>query len=235
MDSAVSGRGDVYRHGAGVGWGDSHGPGWLISARRRLVSTAKNLSPFRRKAPRNAGGAGHLPVLLRGGGSCGQCCYRCSMGATPCCLEEGHFTRSEARRRLAPVLPGGGQAGHGHQGAGRRFGVQRWECTVESNECGHLHQRTTKLPEGRTSFPRRKLLTTGPPADYEQDIDVQPEFREDWDKFKIWRYLEGDRADDPCLLHGELPEEKVCGCTFGWLRRPRATTSPPGKCLLRCL
>jgi Na+-transporting NADH:ubiquinone oxidoreductase subunit F len=60
---------------------------------------------------------------------------------------------------------------------------------------------------------------------YEQDIDVQPEFREDWDKFKIWRYT--SKVAEPTIRAYSManyPEEK------GVLKfNIRVATPPPGR------
>ena len=108
--------------------------------------------------------------------------------------EEGHFTRSEARedwRLSCQVAVKQDMAIKVPEDA---FGVQRWECTVESNEnvATFIKELVLKLPEGaNVDFRAGGFVQLEIPPyamSYEQDIDVQPEFREDWDKFKIWRY-----------------------------------------------
>jgi Na+-transporting NADH:ubiquinone oxidoreductase subunit F len=72
------------------------------------------------------------------------------------------------------------------------LGIKKWECEVVSNNnvATFIKEFVVKLPEGE----HLKFKSGGyiqidiPPCevDFAKDIDVQPEYHEDWDKMKIW-------------------------------------------------
>ena len=173
----------------------------------------------------------YLSSACGGGGSCGQCrCQVLDGGGSMLSTEEGHFTRSEARedwRLSCQVAVKQDMAIKVPEDA---FGVQRWECTVESNEnvATFIKELVLKLPEGaNVDFRAGGFVQLEIPPyamSYEQDIDVQPEFREDWDKFKIWRYT--SKVTEPTIRAYSManyPEEK------GVVKfNIRIATPPPG-------
>ena len=66
------------------------------------------------------------------------------------------------------------------------------------------------------------------------DFDVEEEYREDWDKFNLWRYestCRRDRSSAP-IRWRTIPEEKgiiMLNVRVARRRRRAATASPPGK------
>jgi Na+-transporting NADH:ubiquinone oxidoreductase subunit F len=72
------------------------------------------------------------------------------------------------------------------------FGIKKWECEVVSNRnvATFIKEFVVKLPAGeRLDFKSGGYIQIDVPAtevDYKKDIYVEPEFREDWDKFKMW-------------------------------------------------
>ena len=73
------------------------------------------------------------------------------------------------------------------------FSVQKWKCKVRSNHnvATFIKELVLELPEGE-SVPFRAggyIQTECPPhtAEY-KNFDVEDEYREDWDKFKFWKY-----------------------------------------------
>jgi Na+-transporting NADH:ubiquinone oxidoreductase subunit F len=102
---------------------------------------------------------------------------------------------------------------------------------VESNEnvATFIKELVLKLPEGaNVDFRAGGFVQLEIPPyamSYETDIDVQPEFREDWDKFKIWRYT--SKVTEPTIRAYSManyPEEK------GVLKfNIRVATPPPGR------
>ena len=73
------------------------------------------------------------------------------------------------------------------------FGVKKWKCKVRSNDnvATFIKELVLELPEGE-SVPFRAggyIQIESPPhvAKY-KDFDIQDEYKEDWDKFNMWRY-----------------------------------------------
>ena len=174
----------------------------------------------------------YLSSACGGGGSCGQCrCQVLDGGGSMLSTEEGHFTRSEAREAWRLSCQVAVKQDMAIKVPEDAFGVQRWECTVESNEnvATFIKELVLKLPEGaNVDFRAGGFVQLEIPPyamSYETDIDVQPEFREDWDKFKIWRYT--SKVTEPTIRAYSManyPEEK------GVLKfNIRVATPPPGR------
>jgi Na+-transporting NADH:ubiquinone oxidoreductase subunit F len=174
----------------------------------------------------------YLSSACGGGGSCGQCrCQVTEGGGSMLSTEEGHFTRAEARddwRLSCQVAVKQDMRIRIPEDA---FGVQRWECEVVSNDnvATFIKELVLKLPEGADvdfragGFVQLEI----PPYEmrYKDDIKVEERFREDWDKFDIWRY--SARVTEPVVRAYSManyPEEK------GVLKfNIRVATPPPGK------
>jgi Na+-transporting NADH:ubiquinone oxidoreductase subunit F len=174
----------------------------------------------------------YLSSACGGGGSCGQCrCQVLDGGGSMLSTEEGHFTRSEAREDWRLSCQVAVKQDMTIKVPEDAFGVQRWECTVESNEnvATFIKELVLKLPEGaNVDFRAGGFVQLEIPPyamSYEKDIDVQPKFREDWDKFKIWRYT--SKVTEPTIRAYSManyPEEK------GVLKfNIRVATPPPGR------
>jgi Na+-transporting NADH:ubiquinone oxidoreductase subunit F len=71
------------------------------------------------------------------------------------------------------------------------FGIKKWECEVISNHnvATFIKEFVVRLPEGEAlDFQSGGYIQIDVPkieVDY-KTIDVEPEYREDWDKLKIW-------------------------------------------------
>ena len=173
----------------------------------------------------------YLSSACGGGGSCGQCrCQVLDGGGSMLSTEEGHFTRSEARedwrlscqvavkQDMAIKVP--------EDALGCSAGSAPWSPTRTWPPSSRSSCQASGRGERR--FPRRGFVQLEIPPyamSYEQDIDVQPEFREDWDKFKIWRYT--SKVTEPTIRAYSManyPEEK------GVLKfNIRVATPPPGR------
>ena len=74
------------------------------------------------------------------------------------------------------------------------FETKKWECTVRSNHnvATFIKELILELPEGEeVGFkPGGFIQIEVPPHVVEyKDFDVEEDFREDWDKFQLWRYV----------------------------------------------
>lgn len=73
------------------------------------------------------------------------------------------------------------------------FGVKRWECTVRSNHnvATFIKELVLELPEGEKLEFRAGgyIQIECPPHELSfREFDIEPEFREAWDRFKLWDY-----------------------------------------------
>ncbi|MDR3188831.1 MAG: NADH:ubiquinone reductase (Na(+)-transporting) subunit F [Prevotellaceae bacterium] len=134
-----------------------------------------------------------LPSACGGGGTCGLCrCRVVSGGGSILPTEVGFFTRRQqqdrwrlacqvkVRENLAIKIPE------------EALGVTQWECEVVSNRnvATFIKELVVKLPAGQTlSFRSGGYIQISVPAcevDFSRDVEVEPEFRKDWDRMKIW-------------------------------------------------
>ncbi|MCD4788724.1 MAG: NADH:ubiquinone reductase (Na(+)-transporting) subunit F [Bacteroidales bacterium] len=134
-----------------------------------------------------------LPSACGGGGTCGMCKVRVLEGAGSILpTETGFFTRKEqmndwrlgcqvkVREDMKIEIPK------------EIFGIKKWECEVVSNRnvATFIKEFIVKLPEGeRLDFRSGGYIQIDVPVcevDYAKDIEVDEEYRGDWDKFKMW-------------------------------------------------
>ena len=74
------------------------------------------------------------------------------------------------------------------------FGVKKWKCKVRSNHnvATFIKELVLELPKGE-AVPFRAggfIQIERPPGldiDF-KNFEVEKEYREDWDKFKLWQY-----------------------------------------------
>lgn len=133
-----------------------------------------------------------LPSACGGGGTCGLCrCQVLEGGGSILPTETGFFTRRQqnenwrlgcqvkVREDLKIVIPE------------EVLGIKKWECEVVSNKnvATFIKEFVVKLPEGeKLHFKSGGYVQIDVPQ-YEmtfKDIDVEPQFRDEWDKFKMW-------------------------------------------------
>jgi len=134
-----------------------------------------------------------LPSACGGGGTCGVCRCQVLDGAGDIlATETGFFTRKEQQNhwRLAcQVKVRGDLKIHVPE---EIFGIKKWECEVVSNRnvATYLKEFIVKLPEGEhLNFQSGGYVQIDVPAceiDYGKDIFVEEDYREDWDKYRIW-------------------------------------------------
>jgi Na+-transporting NADH:ubiquinone oxidoreductase subunit F len=135
----------------------------------------------------------YLPSACGGGGTCGLCrCQILQGGGAILPTETGYFTRKEqqANWRL------------GCQAKIRNdltihvpeeiMGIRKWECEVISNRnvATFIREFRVKLPEGEhLEFKSGGYVQIDVPkveVDFAKDIDVEEEYRSEWDKYKMW-------------------------------------------------
>jgi len=134
-----------------------------------------------------------LPSACGGGGTCGKCrCQVTDGGGAILPTETGFFTRREqqdnwrlgcqvkVRENITVKVPES------------VLGIRKWECTVVSNKnvATFIKEFVVKLPEGESlKFKSGEYIQIDIPRyemEYIKDIDVEDEFRGDWDKLNLW-------------------------------------------------
>ena len=134
-----------------------------------------------------------LSSACGGGGTCSQCKFHIAeVGGCILPTEESHFNSKEkkdgwrlscqvsVKNDLKITIPE------------EVFGVKEWECEVISNDnvATFIKELILKLPEGEdVHFKAGGYVQLEAPAYKDlnyKSFDVAEEYRQDWDKFKIW-------------------------------------------------
>ena len=133
-----------------------------------------------------------LPSACGGGGTCGMCrCQVLEGGGSILPTETGFFTRREQHedwRLGCQVKVKQDMKIHVPEEV---LGIKKWECEVVSNKnvATFIKEFVVKLPEGEMlKFHSGGYVQIDVPK-YEmtfRDIEVETQFRDEWDKFKMW-------------------------------------------------
>jgi Na+-transporting NADH:ubiquinone oxidoreductase subunit F len=177
-----------------------------------------------------------LASACGGGGTCAQCkCEVHEGGGSMLPTEESHFTLREAKEgwRLSCQVPV--KQDMKIQVEDDVFGVKKWTCTVESNPnlATFIKELTLRLPEGENVDFRAGgyvQLECPPHVVNYKDFDIEEEYRGDWDKFNMWRYV--SKVTEPTIRAYSManyPEERgVVKFNIRIASPPPGTDLPPG-------
>ncbi|MPV85977.1 NADH:ubiquinone reductase (Na(+)-transporting) subunit F [Ostreibacterium oceani] len=133
-----------------------------------------------------------LSSACGGGGTCAQC--RCKVtegGGSILPTEESHINKREAREGERLSCQVSVKRDMKIEVPEEVFGTKQWECEVVSNDnvATFIKELVLKIPDGET-VPFRAggyIQIECPPHEVEyKDFDIAPEYREDWDKFKVF-------------------------------------------------
>ena len=134
-----------------------------------------------------------LPSACGGGGTCAMCkCQVLEGGGDVLPTELNHLTRKEAKEHWRLACQVKVRNDMTVKVPEEVFGIKKWECEVVSNDnvATFIKEFVVKLPEGEfLDFESGGYIQIDVPScevDYGTDIEVQPEYREDWNKFKMW-------------------------------------------------
>ncbi|WP_460885548.1 NADH:ubiquinone reductase (Na(+)-transporting) subunit F, partial [Photobacterium alginatilyticum] len=129
-----------------------------------------------------------------GGGSCGQCRVKVKSGGGDILPTElDHITKGEAREGERLACQVNVKTDMDIELPEEIFGVKKWECTVLSNdnEATFIKELVLQIPEGE-EVPFRAggyiQIEAEPHHIKYADFDIPEEYREDWDKFNLFRY-----------------------------------------------
>lgn len=170
-----------------------------------------------------------VPSACGGGGTCAQCKVKVFEGGGEILpTERTHITKREAAEgeRLSCQVT----VKHDMkiEVEDDVFGVKKWECTVKSNNnvATFIKELVLDLPKGEAiNYRAGGYIQIECPQHVSKyaDMVVEEEFREDWDKYDIWRYVSD--VKEPALRAYSMasyPEEKEI------MLNVRVATPPPG-------
>jgi len=173
-----------------------------------------------------------------GGGTCAQCRVKVLEGGGAILpTETSHITKREAAEgdRLSCQVTV--KQDMRIRVPEEVFGVKKWQCTVRSNHnvATFIKELVLELPEGESVDFRAGgyIQIECPPyrAKFE-DFDIEERFRDDWDRYNLWRYE--SVVKEPAVRAYSManyPEEK--GIIMLNVRiatpPPNLPDTPPGK------
>jgi len=177
-----------------------------------------------------------IPSACGGGGTCAQCkCEVHSGGGSMLPTEESHFTMREAKEGWRLSCQVAVKQDMEVELEEEIFGVQKWECTVESNPnvATFIKELTLRLPEGENVDFRAGgyvQLECPPHVVNYKDFVIQEEYRGDWDQFNMWQYV--STVTEPTIRAYSManyPEERgVVKFNIRIASPPPGTDHPPG-------
>jgi Na+-transporting NADH:ubiquinone oxidoreductase subunit F len=163
-----------------------------------------------------------------GGGTCGQCKVKIHSGGGEILPTElGHITKREAAQGERLSCQVSVKHNMDIEVEDEVFGIKKWECTVKSNHnvATFIKELVLELPKGEAiNYRAGGFIQIECPAHVAKfsDFDVEKEYREDWDKFNLWRYV--STVKEPALRAYSMasyPEEKEI------MLNVRIATPPP--------
>ena len=178
-----------------------------------------------------------LSSACGGGGTCAQCeCVVTEGGGSMLPTEEGHFTRGQAREGHRLSCQVAVKQDMKIEIPEEVFGVKQWRCKVKSNEnvATFIKELVLELPEGEdVNFRAGGYVQLEVPPHHVKykDFDIEEEYREDWDKFDLWKYE--SVVTEPVVRAYSManyPEEKgLVKFNIRIASPPPGTDFPPGK------
>ncbi len=170
-----------------------------------------------------------VPSACGGGGTCAQCRVKVNSGGGEILpTEMTHITKREAAEGERLSCQVTVKHDMDIEVEDSVFGVKKWECTVKSNHnvATFIKELVLDLPEGEAINYRAGgyiQIECPPHVSKYSDMDIEEEFRGDWDKFDLWRYV--SEVNEPALRAYSMasyPEEKEI------MLNVRIATPPPG-------
>nr|WP_163503522.1 NADH:ubiquinone reductase (Na(+)-transporting) subunit F [Halomonas socia] len=177
-----------------------------------------------------------LSSACGGGGSCAQCKCRVEEGGGSILpTEESAFTMREKKEgwRLSCQVPV--KQDMKIEVPEEVFGVKQWECEVVSNPnvATFIKELNLKLPEGENVDFRAGgyVQLVAPPYDIKfSDFDIEDEYREDWDKFDLFKTSHKNPEETiRAYSMANYPEEVgILKFNIRIATPPPGTSHPPG-------
>lgn len=134
-----------------------------------------------------------LPSACGGGGTCAMCKVQViDGGGSILPTEKGYFTRKEIQNNMRLGCQVKVREDMNIHVEPEIFGIKKWECSVVSNKnvATFIKEFVVKLPEGEfLDFKSGGYIQIDVPkceVDFSKDIEVEEEYRDEWDAFKMW-------------------------------------------------
>ena len=156
-----------------------------------------------------------IPSACGGKGSCGVCKVTVTKGGGAMLpTEVSHINRGEAREGVRLSCQVKVKGDMDIELPPEVFSVKKWQCNVVSNKnvATFIKELKLQLPEG-DEVPFRAggyIQIECPPhvVNY-KDFEIEDEYREEWDKFDMWRYVSKVEEDvTRAYSMANYPEEK---------------------------
>ncbi|MBC8338906.1 MAG: NADH:ubiquinone reductase (Na(+)-transporting) subunit F [Alphaproteobacteria bacterium] len=142
----------------------------------------------------------HLPAACGGSGTCGQCRLRVLEGGGDVLpTEKTRLTRREIRDGTRLACQVSIREDMAVEVPDEIFGVKQWTCRVRTNTqvASMIKELVLELPKGEPIDFRAGgyIQVTCPPYQIRyKDLAIADAYREDWDRFDLWRYEAGTRT-----------------------------------------
>ena len=140
-----------------------------------------------------AGQSVFLPSACGGGGTCAMCeCQVFEGGGEILPTETGHISRKQAKDNWRLACQVKIKENMKIHVPDEIFSIQKWECTVESNQnvATFIKELVLNLPEGENlDFQAGGYIQIDIPEYHDlgfKDFSIEEEYHPDWDKYKIW-------------------------------------------------
>ncbi|WGZ48512.1 NADH:ubiquinone reductase (Na(+)-transporting) subunit F [Enterobacter hormaechei] len=171
-----------------------------------------------------------------GGGSCGQCRVTVKEGGGDILPTElSHITKREAKEGCRLACQVAVRQNMKIELPEEIFGVKKWECEVISNDnkATFIKELKLRVPEGESvPFRAGGYIQIDCPAHTVAyaDFDVPEEYRADWDKFNLFRFVSEVKSPRFALIPWlTIRKRRALLCsTCVSPRRRRMCLMPPG-------
>ena len=171
-----------------------------------------------------------LPSACGGGGTCALCkCQVNEGGGEILPTEKGHINRTEAKdnwRLACQVKIKEDMKVHVPD---EIFNIQKWDCTVRSNKnvATFIKELVLELPKGENlNFTAGGYIQIDIPEYHDlnfKNFNIEKEYPEDWDKFKIWDVTANN--DEDCFRAYSMANHPAEGNII--MLNVRIATPPP--------
>jgi Na+-transporting NADH:ubiquinone oxidoreductase subunit F len=135
----------------------------------------------------------YLPSACGGQGTCGLCtCQITEGGGNMLPTEKGFFSRKEEMENWRLGCQVKIRDDMTIKVPPEVMDIKKWECEVVSNKnvATFIKEFVVKLPEGETlDFQPGGYIQLDVPkveVDFSKDVEVEDEFKEEWDRFGLW-------------------------------------------------
>jgi len=184
----------------------------ILSARSKLVSTGDISITINDEKTISCSAGGKLLGALAdanlyvssacgGGGTCGQCKVKVFEGGGSILpTEQSHITKREAAQGERLSCQVAVKQNMKIQVPEEVFGVKKWQCTVRSNDnvATFIKELVLELPTGeKVDFKAGGFIQIECPPHISEykNFDIDEEYRDDWDRFDMWRYKSTVKED----------------------------------------